>query len=631
MPPLAIAQVTPYPWEDAHEVNSYVEALSLELAARGHRVLIVAPSRSPELVRESRRRIRSGKLFGAGENPAVVAVGELLPTLSPRRAIPSLPVDIARTIEELLDTVDLDVVHVHEPWAPSASSAALRHSRALNVGTFHMPAERVLSTQVARRFVELFFGRLDARLASFHATAELLQRSFPASYEVLRPGARVLERAARADEPVHIAFCALEERAALRIFLRALRRLPEELDWRATVYAPGAVVPASATRVKLRDRVRIVSEQDATTDEVLAGADLVVAASTGIAPSPGLILRALGAGAVPVVSRLPAYEEVVSDGDAGLVFEPGDVDVLSAQLERAVGDAGLRARLRDGGDAARGDLAWSRVADDVEGVYARLTARRHDGRGDAAVARRLHDRPLIDVDLHMHTDHSHDCATPVEALLAAARDRGLGAIAVTDHNEVSGARDAAGKAAGYGVKVIVAEEVKTAEQGEVIGLFLSEKIPRGLTLQQTIAEIRAQGGLVYVPHPFDRLHAIPDYEHLLAVVDDVDIIEVFNPRIALPAFNEEAVRFAAKYRIVGGAGSDSHVAQGLGSVRIRMRDFDGPQEFLESLREADIVGRPSALYYAGVQALKFLQTRATPATARKASRDRRVRKATRNL
>ena len=192
----------------------------------------------------------------------------------------------------------------------------------------------------------------------------------------------------------------------------------------------------------------------------------------------------------------------------------------------------------------------------------------------------------------MHTDHSHDCATPVETLLATARDRGLGAIAVTDHNEVSGALDARAKAAAFGVKVIVAEEVKTAEQGEVIGLFLEERIPRGLTLQETIAEIKRQGGLVYVPHPFDRLHSIPDYEHLLAVVDDVDAIEVFNPRVALPAFNEEAVRFAAKYRIVGGAGSDSHVAQGLGSVRIRMRDFDGPEEFLESLREADIVGRP---------------------------------------
>src|SRR5206468_6706423 len=157
----------------------------------------------------------------------------------------------------------------------------------------------------------------------------------------------------------------------------------------------------------------------------------------------------------------------------------------------------------------------------------------------------------------------------------------------TDHNVVSGAHEAAAKAKDYGVKVIVAEEVKTASQGEVIGLFLQEKIPRGLTLAETVAEIKRQGGLVYVPHPFDRMHSVPDYEHLLKVLDDVDAIEVYNPRVAIGSFNEEAERFAAKYRIVRGAGSDSHVAAGLGSVRIRMRDFDGPEEFLESLRSEE--------------------------------------------
>jgi predicted metal-dependent phosphoesterase TrpH len=272
-------------------------------------------------------------------------------------------------------------------------------------------------------------------------------------------------------------------------------------------------------------------------------------------------------------------------------------------------------------------MSWSRVADEAEAIYAGLAARRRDEAGDPAVRERLRSRPLIDVDLHMHTDHSGDCVTPVDVLLATARDRKLGAIAVTDHNEVSGALDARAKAAEYGVKVIVGEEVKTADQGEVIGLFIEEKIPRGMTLEETIAEIRRQGGLVYVPHPFDRMHSVPDYEHMLAVVGDIDAVEVFNPRIAIPAFNEEAVRFAAKYRIVGGAGSDSHVAQGLGSVRISMRDFDGPDEFLESLRDADIAGKPSSLRYAHVQALKFLQTRATPPAARRATRRRKVARA----
>src|SRR5204862_5597157 len=131
---------------------------------------------------------------------------------------------------------------------------------------------------------------------------------------------------------------------------------------------------------------------------------------------------------------------------------------------------------------------WSEVADDLEAIYAELVARRHDDRGKPDVRKRIAKRKLIDVDLHMHTDHSHDCATPVEVLLATARAQGLGAIAVTDHNEISGALQAHAQAQDAGVKVIVGEEVKSDGQGEVIGLFLKHKIPRGLSLEETVAE-----------------------------------------------------------------------------------------------------------------------------------------------
>ena len=625
--PLTIAQVTPYPWEDEHEVNAFVRALAAEQAASGHRVVVLAPSHDPALVRESRRRIRSGELFDPDGGVRVLGVGELLPLAGARRgAIPAPPLDISRTIEEALTAAPIEFVHVHEPFAPSASSVALRHSRSLNVGTFHAPAERVLSTQVARRFVELFFGRLDARTASFEATRELMQRIFPAEYAVLRPGASPLPRPAH-EGPIRIAFCDQEERAALRLFLRALRRLPTELDWEATVFVPSGAAPT--IRSRLLDRVHVLSDKDTSEDAVLASADVVVAASHGVAPSPGLLVRALGAGAVPVASHLGSYAEVITrDADLGLLFEPGDVDTLTAQLERLIRDDGLLSGLRASAQRAHDDFDWARVAQGFQALYDEVAARRHPAEGDPVIAARIAARKLIDVDLHMHTDHSSDCATPVEVLLATARDAGLGAIAVTDHNEISGAHDARAKAAEFGVKVIVAEEVKTADQGEVIGLFIEEKIPRGMTLEETIAEIKRQGGLVYVPHPFDRMHSVPDYEHLLAVVEDIDALEVFNARVAIAAFNEEAVRFAAKYRIVGGAGSDAHVPQGLGSVRIRMRDFDGPEEFLESLRDADIVRKPQSLLY--VQALKFLQTKATPPGARRAARQRRVRKVARN-
>jgi predicted metal-dependent phosphoesterase TrpH/glycosyltransferase involved in cell wall biosynthesis len=576
------------------------------------------------LVRESRRLIRAARehpeeLFDPEGGVRVLGVGELLFNASRKGINPAPPVDIARTIEEVLLHTPLDFVHVHEPWAPSAGSVALRHSRSLNVGSFHAPAERTLSTQVARKFVELFFGRMDARTASYEATAELMNRFFPSSYQLLRPGVTPEARAAH-DGPLRIAFSDREERGSLRMFLRALRLLPEDLPWEAVVYSKSGI---PTLRSSLRNRVTVVDDEDAA----FATADIVVAASLGQVTAPGVLVKALGVGAVPLAARVPVYEEVLQEGDLGLHFQLGDVEVLAAQLERAIRDEDLRTKLIAAGAQAREELAWSKVADQVEAIYTGLAALRHDEDPKPEVRARVKKNKLIDVDLHMHTDHSHDCATPVDVLLATAVEVGLGAIAVTDHNEISGAHDAAAKAADYGIKVIVGEEVKTADQGEVIGLFINEKIPRGMTLEETILEIRRQGGLVYVPHPFDRLHSVPDYEHMLAIVDDIDAIEVFNPRIAIPAFNEEAVRFAAKYRIVGGAGSDSHVAQGLGSVRISMRDFDGPEEFLESLRDADIAAKPSSLRYAQVQALKFLQTKATPAAARRATRRRKVAKA----
>jgi predicted metal-dependent phosphoesterase TrpH/glycosyltransferase involved in cell wall biosynthesis len=640
--PLSIAHVSPYPWEAReHEVNAHVRRVCGELSRRGHRVLILAPSRSQERVRSSRKLLRAARaqpqrlLDGTDDGePLVIAVGEVLdvPTGSRARAR-ALPVDVARTVEELLSTVELDFVHVHEPFAPSTASAALRHSRSLNVGSFHAPTEHLISTQVGRRFVETFFGRLDARVASFEATASLMRRHFPADYRVVHPGVDAPEQPGRDrtdGEPVQILFVEHEERAALRVFLRALRRLDARTPWRATVVSARGESSAAPLRAALRERVRFLAPEDGSPAPLLAAAEVIVCASEGVLPAPGPLLQALAAGAVPVASRIPVYEELLDEGERGLLFEPRDEDTLAAQLARLIDEQALRERLRAAGTAFASGLTWQRTVDELQDVYDTVTARRHQQRPDAALARRLARRPLIDVDLHMHTDHSYDCATPVEVLLAAAREQGLGAIAVTDHNEVSGALQAREQAAGSGahppVKVIVAEEVKTANQGEVIGLFIEQKIARGMSLQETVAEIKRQGGLVYVPHPFDRMHSVPDYEHLLSILDDVDAIEVFNPRVAIGAFNEEAVRFAAKYRIVAGAGSDSHVAQGLGSVRIRMRDFDGPQEFLHSLREADIITRPTSLLY--VQALKFLETKATPAPARRARRARRVKRAT---
>jgi glycosyltransferase involved in cell wall biosynthesis len=629
---LAIAQVCPYAWGSRHEIEEFVERTSMQLADRGHRVVVCAPSDSTKAIRESRRAIRTAleepRAPLTGENPRVLAVGPRIPLPSgPRRRPAPIPLDVSRSLEQLLGAVPFDLVHVHEPFAPSVGSAALRHSLALNVASFHEPAERVLSTQVARTLVEMFFGRIDARTVSNEATGDILQRFFPGDYELIRPGADAAEPALDPAPPgrVRIFYSAEEERGAMRLLLRALRRLPEGLDWECVIWFDGQGDPLARVSRRLRERLQLVRPADGTPPEFAAGADIACLASGGVRPAPGVAREAFAAGAVPVLSDLALYRELVGDGERGLLFPVGDALTLAAQLERLATDAQLRDQLRVAARAAGEGRDWSQVTDELEGVYRRLLARRHDPDGRPEVRKRLASRPLIDVDLHMHTDHSPDCATPVEVLLETAKAQDLGAIAITDHNEVSGALEARELAERIGgIKVIVAEEVKTAHQGEVIGLFLESKIERGMSLEETIAEIRRQGGLVYVPHPFDRLHSVPDYEHLLDVVEEIDILEVFNPRIAIDAFNEEAVRFARKYGIVPGAGSDSHVAQGLGSVRIRLRDFDGPEEFLESMRDAEIVRKHKNLVY--VQTLKFLQTSGGRGGRSLAERDGRRRK-----
>ena len=389
--PLRIAQVTPYPWEQHHEVNRFVERLSDELCSRGHSVVVVAPSDSRELVREGRARIEEQSrdqdaVFGEPGTASLVAVGQSLPFR--RGGSVALPLDVSRTLEDFLERTELDFVHVHEPFAPSAASAALRHSRALNVGSFHGATERFLSTQVARRVVELLFGRLDGRTASFTVTRELVERFFPGDYRLIHPGADLLHRAdAESDGVPEIVFSAEEERGALRLFLRALRRLSVELDWRATIWLRDpATAPAVSLPRRLRDRVQLAGPGDGSEAQHLARAQIAVAASAGTAPAPQMVLRALAGGAVPVVARLPQYEEALRDGELGLLFEPRDALTLAGQLERLISEPDLRGEFAERIGRAHPELAWSRVADRFEELYAEIAARRHPTNGRARSA-----------------------------------------------------------------------------------------------------------------------------------------------------------------------------------------------------------------------------------------------------
>src|ERR1700736_5106290 len=240
----------------------------------------MAPSNSAALVRETRWKLRRDPpalLHRADSGPVVLGVGEVMSFAPTRRRAASLPIDVARTIEQVMESVPLDIVHVHEPFAPSAASVALRHSRALNVGSFHAPTERVLSTQLARPLTRLLLGRLDGRIASYRATRELLHGYFPGEYRLILPGADAEDRRSRGAR-VELFACADEERASLRTLIRALRSLPEELDWHATVWARGPLAIPAALGSRLRGHVEVIDGETVSEAEALARADIAVLA-----------------------------------------------------------------------------------------------------------------------------------------------------------------------------------------------------------------------------------------------------------------------------------------------------------------------------------------------------------------
>ena len=193
------------------------------------------------------------------------------------------------------------------------------------------------------------------------------------------------------------------------------------------------------------------------------------------------------------------------------------------------------------------------------------------------------------LDLHVHTNYSTDSWATLDEIIGAAARRGLDGLAITDHNTIDGALELRETAP---FQVIVGEEVGTSE-GEIIGLFLQEPIPAGLSPDETIAAIHDQGGLVYVPHPWDRLrrHSALGRSARERLIDQVDVVEVFNARVILSRDNALARELALAHGLAMGAGSDAHMAAEIGSAYVEMEAFHDVASFLAALRRGQVVGR----------------------------------------
>ncbi len=467
---LRICFVTPFAWSQPHEVNAHVEGTAAALRRLGHDVTVLAPSSRARDLLAGRRALQRGT------DEEVIAVGPSIPIS--RRTNMGVPVAVRANLRLALSRGRYDVVHGFEPGLPSLSYLALTSTHALTAATFFSQDRLAYPPRRSRR--DRLRARVDALLATSQATADAAAERFEGDYALVPIGVdATLFRPGEKRKTI-----AVELEPAGRGVTRAVARLLRDLpDWELTLLhtKPLGFRPAIPRSVRKRSHVRLARrpEQRAA---ALAEAAIFVPAPDGEAR---LALEAAASGVA-----------IAEGGD--------DPDRVTLEVSRLAEDKELRDRAAARGRQRAERQSFDVVAKELATLYTRLSRKRRDGGQPTATGDPLEDRDWVVVDLHMHTDWSHDCSIPVTDLLDHAEEIGLGGIAITDHNAFGGALEAVELARGRELVVIPGEEVKTDGQGEVIGLFLEEEIPRGMSFGDTIEAIREQGGLVYLPHPFDR-------------------------------------------------------------------------------------------------------------------------------
>jgi predicted metal-dependent phosphoesterase TrpH len=198
---------------------------------------------------------------------------------------------------------------------------------------------------------------------------------------------------------------------------------------------------------------------------------------------------------------------------------------------------------------------------------------------------------LLKADFHIHTRYSVDCHNELDEIVLRCQELGINCIAIADHDATEGAFKLKEMAP---FKVIIAEEILTPS-GEVMGLFLKEHIASGLSIERAIDSVRAQGGLVSIPHPFDPMRGLRlNEEGWARIIPQVDILEVFNARCPFGRPATKAKAYAKEHGLPGIAGSDAHSIGEIGNVIVELSDFNTAEEFLESLKKAKINGKRSS-------------------------------------
>ena len=584
---LRIAVVSPHAWPPRDDIAYDIAAEAAALAARGHRVTILAPASGRERVAAGRARLRAAE---AGDPAALlaepgqvleVAVARALPTGPGRRL--GGPFDLDLSLEAALSGTPFDVVHLHEPLAPSPALAALRHSGGLTAATFHR-AEPLVGVAFLRPLVDRALARVDLRIATTHAGRRALAEILPGDYEVVPPGVELEGLAEPGPEPEGAPGLLLvargRDRAGVRFALGVLRDLqvdPDAIGPVTLLGPPDAPWRTRATVPKaLRDVVTVVPDAGPRERaEVLrTGGRIVLLATPEDAAGP-VAREAMAAGRAIVAARCPAIEEVARHGVEALILPPFSRKAWGEAVTALATEPARRAELAERAAERGRARSWDDVARELEEGY----------RAASLPARGSADSDRVLADLRVRPGAELDAP----AIVAACRRRGVGVVGVAAPGGIEPALMVAALAPAD-LAVVVGQEIATSD-GVLVGLFLSRDVPEGLTPEDAAAAVHDQGGVVMVPHPDASAAPPPDALRRLAAA--VDCHEVLTAATA-GGDDEGAALLARRLGVLGCAGSGAERPEQVGSAVTELRPFHDPSDFLDALAGARVLRQPRA-------------------------------------
>lgn len=585
---LSIALVSPHAWPAYDDLTWRIAAEAAALARRGHRVTILAPGSGRELLAESRRvlaALRDGDGAAALAEPGSVRVVPIGRALATGRRKFGGPLDLSAALQDVLSRVAFDVVHVHEPLAPTPALAALRYARGVTAATFHRP-EQVSGVAFVRPLLERAIGRLDILTAASETVRRTVNEMFARDAAVIPDAAdpRQFALTAPHDGPADVVIVGRgADRAGVRFGVGVVRAVGLDRVGRVTVLGPAdahwrtvAAIPKA-----MRANVGCVADTDVAARAALFHTGAIAFMTTPEDLTGAVAAEAMAAGMVVVAPRSAEADALLTHGRDGMLLPAFSREAWSLALAELAGDALRRTRIGTTAHEHAAERSIDTVAQRLEALY--LQARDREQGGGAGG----HDRLVAD--LRVRSSASLAPREIVDACVA----RGVDVVAVIGDRSIDDAQTTA-QAAGTTVRVIVGQQIHTAD-GELVGLFLTEQVADDQSATATADAIRAQGGLVMVPHPV--WGEPPPADTLAAMRGLVDCFEaVVGPASAIRgSITIENARLMQRFGSPITAGSGAAGPDDLGCAYLRMRSFTTAAEFLAALDDADPVQRRRGL------------------------------------